>query len=164
VHSGGGGCIARPIADVWGVFFNNPVMKPDDVDEYSATPRPDLVDPTQRVVFAFDLFNQHNVPLINPDWTVRWYHGIPYGDWSYPNEVAINFEKVEGTGYITELKGGYVLDRVTDSVTSFVMDQYVNASQYGTDEAHQDVVRAFQRVRTGAPMLPAQPMANVPWN
>lgn len=164
VHSGGGGCIARSITDTWGTFFNDPLMKPDDVDTYTSTPRPDLADPTQRIAFAFDLFNQKNVPLINPDWTVRWYHAIPYGDFATPNEIAINFEKVSGTGYIQELKGGYVLDRVTDSVTSFVMDQYVNATQYGTDEANHDVVRAFQRVRTGTPMLPAQPQADVPDN
>jgi hypothetical protein len=134
-------------------------MKPDDVDEYTATPRPDLIPRTGQILFVFDLYNVHHVPLINPSWTVRWYHALQYGTFEAPDEVSLNFQKVEGTSYIHALQGGYVLDRVTDNVTSFVMDQYVDATQYDTDKAYHDVQRMFERMRTGGSEMPAAPMA-----
>jgi hypothetical protein len=162
VHSGGGGCIARPIRDVWGVFFNNGVMKPDDVDEYTSTPKPELVPANANppVLFVFDLYNVHHVPLINPAWTVRWYHSMQYGTFETPNEVAINFQKIQGTSYIRVLQGGFVLDRVTDDITSWVMDQYADAERYDTNKAYQDVQEDFTRMRTGPSALPAAPMVN----
>jgi hypothetical protein len=161
VHSTGGGCIARPIKDVWGIFFNNPLMQPSDVDEYTSTPRPDLVPPPSadpEVVFAFDIYNVHHVPLINPSWTVRWYHTIQFGTYEAPDEISINYQKIQGTSYITTMQGGYVLDRVTDEVTSWVSDEFVNATQYDTNKGTTEIQQDLVRMRTGAPMLPAAPM------
>jgi hypothetical protein len=159
VYSIGGGCIARPIRDVWGVLFNNDVMKPSNVDEYNSTPRPDLMSSTQpQILFIFDIFNQHNVPLINPSWTIRWFHSVTYGTFEAPDEVAVNYQKISGTSYISQLQGGYVLDRVTDSVTSWVSEEFVNATQYDTGTATTGIQADFVRMRTGAPELPAQPM------
>jgi hypothetical protein len=162
IHSGGGGCIARPIRDVWGVYFNHPVMQPDDVDEYTATARPDLIplETGGQILFVFDLYNVHHVPLINPAWTVRWYHAVQHGSFETPNQVSINFQKVDGTSYIRKLEGGYVLDRVTDQVTSWVMDQYADAERYDHDKAFHDVVRNFERMRQGASAIPASPQTH----
>lgn len=158
VHFGGGGCISRPIKDVWGVYFNVDAMKPDDVDEYNSTPRPDLVPAGSQIVFVYDLYNQHNVPLINPSWTVRWYYSVTFGTFETPDEVAIKYQKVDGTSYITSMYGGYVLDRVTDNITSWVSDEFVNATQYDKGKGYNAVVEDYSRFRNAAPELPPQPM------
>lgn len=156
-HGQGGGCIARPIREVWAVLLNAAVMKPDQVDAYTLEDRcPATGAP---VVFCFDY---HNVVhalggLINPEWTVRWYHAVPYGTYEQPDEVTVNFQKIEGTTHIDSMKGGYVLDRVSDTVTGFAMDQSVKADQYDHTNAYNDIRDSIGTMRKGAPdwsMLP----------
>ena len=169
VHSITGGCIARPIREVWALFLNHGLMRPDDVDQYDPKARQDLVpnSPDNRIEFVFDLYNVHHAVggLVNPDWTVRWFHAVPYGDYASPNQLVINFQKIEGTSHIRLLRGGYVLDRTTDSVTSYAMEQWADADRYGTDKATYDMNRNFERLRQGAPnwaALPATPPVVLP--
>jgi hypothetical protein len=164
VHAQAGGCVSRPIREVWAVLLNNGVMKPDNVDEYTSTPRPDLVptSPDPGTVFAFDINNVHHAigGLYNPSWIVRWYHTVTFGTYAEPDEVAIFYQKVEGTSHIRELRGEYLLDRTTDGITSYANEQWVDADSYGTDNGTSDMGESFGKVRNGAPdwgQLPTNP-------
>jgi hypothetical protein len=159
VHSMSAGCVHRPIREAWATMLTMLHEKPDSVDEYTVTPRRDLINPSIDLFFAFDVFNQHNVPLLNPSWTVRWYYFIPkdpksgayLGTYENPEEVAIRFQKIDGTSYISSLSGTYLLDRVTDQITGFLMVQDAQATQYGRDDGYKDVQHDLDHVRTDSP-------------
>jgi hypothetical protein len=149
------GCVERPIREVWAVLLNTNTEKPENVDEYTVTPRPDLDNPALDLFFAYDIVSQHNVPLINPSWTDRWYYFIPQdssghflGTYEDPWEVGVRFQKVDGTSYITSQSGAFLLDRVTADVTGYMMVEDVNASQYDASNGAHDVQVDLDRART----------------
>lgn len=153
IHAQGGGCIARPIREVWAVLLNQPAMKPDDVNEYHPVERPDLVNPAEGQVFAFDVRNIVHAlgGIVNPEWTVRWYHSINFGTYAAPNQLRFKFQKVDGTSHINYQKGNYVLDRVTENVTSFTMEQWVEADRYDVEKGAQEVSTALRKLRNNSP-------------
>jgi len=149
----GGGCINRPIREVWGAVLNHGSMKPDDVNDYSASYRPDLVDASQSVVFAFNIANTVHAlgGLVNPSWTVIWYHSVKLGTYAKPKQIVINYEKVDGTNHIKYQKGGWVLERVSPTVTSFVIDQSVSADRYDVKKGNSDFNSIINKLRTVTP-------------
>ena len=153
VHVLGGGCINRPIREVWGAVLNYPAMKPDDVNDYSATYRPDLVDPSRDEVFAFYLVNTVHAlgGLVNPSWTVLWYHAVKIGTFEDPKQIAINYAKIDGTSHINYQSGGWVLERVSSKFTSFAIDQEVSADRYDINKGTSDFNSIIGKLRSVTP-------------
>jgi hypothetical protein len=161
VHVLGGGCINRSIRDTWGAILDHPAMKPDDVDDYNASYHPEMVDPTQGQVFAFLIVNTVHAlgGLVNPSWTVTWYHSIKLGTFEQPLQIIIDYQKTDGTSHINYQKGGWELDEVTPTVTSFTIDQQISADRYDIDKGNSDFHSIISKIRTVAP---AEDLLNKP--
>ncbi len=154
-----GGCVARPIREVWAALMNYDTMRSPDVNEYRISGRPDLVDPSRHLLVVWDISNVHIAlgGIVKPQWLVRWYYALTYGTTAAPLQVLANYQKVEGTDYISHLSGGYVLDRVSENMTSFVVTESVKAAQTDTNRIYKEVSDVLGKIRSAAPNWDALP-------
>lgn len=156
----GGGCVSRPIREVWAVILNTPVMKSPDVNEYRVLrSRVDLVDPLRGNYFVYDIESvvRRLAGLFEMKWVTQWYHTVTYGSYFAPNQIVVNFQKISGSSHVSYDKEGYTLDRVGPNITSFTMRQIIKAFQVDDDRVKRNIQEILDKVRTGAPLWSALP-------
>ncbi len=146
-----GGCITRPIRDVWGVLMNFGVMKPGQIDKFLPTERKDLESIPKQTFYVVDVRNIVGSFIGDVKWDVRYYYTVTYGSYKIPRQIAINYQRFWGSSFVEYIKGGYVLDRVNANTTSFVMTQTTKAAQYDENNMRRDLSGDFSKVRTQEP-------------
>jgi hypothetical protein len=147
-----GGCINRPIRDVWATILNFGLMKPAPVEEWMPTQRKDLENPVSQTFYVIDFRNVVGSIIGDVKWDVRYYHTVTWGSYKMPLQVAINFQRFWGSSFVEYIKGGYVLDRVNANVTSFVMTQAIKTAQYSENDMRRDLTSDMNKARTGEPL------------
>jgi hypothetical protein len=155
----GGGCISRPIREVWAVILNVSAMKSPDVNEYNFRTRPDLVDPSKKIYFVYDIESvvRRLAGLFEMKWVTQWYHSVTYGSYSAPDQIIVNFQKISGSSHVSYDKEGYTLDRVAPNITSFTMRQIIKAFKVDNDRVRRNIEEILQKVRSEAPLWSALP-------
>lgn len=155
----GGGCVERPIREVWGVLLNHPIMKPEDVNEYHPTQVFDLQNPSNGLYYVFNIENiVRRFPAITISWTTQWRHRIEHGTYELPNQIVVRLKKIRGSSHVYHDEEEYTLDRTTPDVTSFVLTQSIRATQVDVNRVQRNIREALQRARTApAVRLPDLP-------
>lgn len=160
----GGGCVSRPIREVWAVILNIPAMKAPDLDEHRLIQaHPDLVDFQKGTFFVYDIESivRRLAGIIQIKWTTRWYHSVTIGDYLSPRQIVINFQKISGSAHVDYDREGYTLDRVGPNMTSFAMRQMIKATQVDSERVRLNISRILKKVRSGAPDWAALPVLHV---
>jgi hypothetical protein len=142
----GGGCMHRPIREVWAAALNQQLMQWVDVDDSRSL----SYTPPAGVAFFFSV-NYAVHRFITVDWDMDWYHTVKAGTKAEPVKLLINYKKVRGTSHISYWEGTIILDRVNDHVTSFAMLNQINADQTSPQDAADAVKDVYGKLRNGAP-------------
>jgi hypothetical protein len=154
-----GGCINRPIKEVFATLVNFAAMKPDPVDRIIPTQRKDLEDPTKNMFYVIDVRNVKGSIIGDIKWDVQYRYSVTKGSYDKPRQVAVNYQRTWGSSFVEMIKGGYVLDKVNDNVTSFVMTQVIKTAQYSQGDMRRDLTTDLRKARTAQPLW-----ANLPEN
>lgn len=147
----GGGCVLRPIREVWAVINNLEVMKFEDADRFTATR---TINPKADFTHLYAITYYKSTPIGAINWTIEWYHGIGSGTFTDPNSVNINYQRTKGTAFIPIWHGGIVLTKVTDAVTSVAIRNEFRASQSDAENvgsAQDALTEMIRHMRDGAP-------------
>ena len=148
----GGGCVLRPIREVWAAISNLQAMRFGGSDSMEWAP---ATDAGTQYVHVYDLTYHKQAPIISSiSWVIRWYHGVGRGTFAQPSQVNINYQRTHGTFLIPIWNGGLVLDKVTSTVTSLAIRNNFKASQSsGENEAsaRSAVAEMIRKARTVSP-------------
>lgn len=144
----GGGCIMRPLREVWAVSANQPVMKWNDVTRSSYTRGFDL--PSPHVVLLFNVHYEVD-DFITVKWDMSWSHSLQRGTSTKPEKILITYAKYNGTSYIEYWEGSIFISQVTPEVTSLFMQNQIDASRTSVEDAVATVAEVFHKLRTQAP-------------
>ena len=144
----GGGCIFRATRDAWGALHNQPLMVWDGVSESTFTTVAPLPGATHRYQVQYIVRD-----IVTVKWKMDWHHSLQQGTLLAPQQVTVNYRKVEGTTYIPYWEGTVVLKDLAPGVVAFAMRNQVNAAQTSADDAASSVRDIFTKASTGAPNL-----------
>ncbi len=99
-----------------------------EVDEYA------LIEDNVLPDFDFSfLVSNHVDDVVNVNYEVTWVHELQEGSVEVPEEVAIRWEKTDGTAFIDLLAGTVIVRRVDSGLCELEMIEHLRAAQ--RDEA-----------------------------
>jgi hypothetical protein len=114
----GGGCILRPIREVWAALNNLEAMRFIDTDRfiYDRT-----VNPNSQFTHLYNITYYKDTVIGPIEFTLQWYHGVAKGTFEAPEQITIPYQRVRGTSMIPTWHGGIDLTRVSNTVTSIAI-------------------------------------------
>ena len=149
----GGGCVLRPIREVWAVLNNQPEMKWEAADRLVTSRIVNPPKPGFTHLYTDTYYKSSGIP-ISIHWTIEWYHGIGGGTFEAPTSVNIVFHRTKGTEMMPVWQGGIVLTKVTETVTSVAILDEFRAAQ-GDDQNKNDSLdelnELIRHMRNGPP-------------
>jgi hypothetical protein len=141
----GGGCIPRPIREVWAASQNGAAWAWSDATERSFGPQTSS-DP--RVAFLFEgAYSAGNSPFTQ-DWTMQYFHVLSTGTTAQPLRVILTYKKVQGTSYISYWQGTVDLRVVRGEMTAVAVRNDLSAAMQGPSDAEAAVRDVVTRLRT----------------
>ncbi len=149
----GGGCILRPIREVWAALNSYAAMKVIAAKSYSVDhPRLSL-GPT--ITNFYEITNHYSElgGLINFHETMRWFHGLFSGTFENPNAVEIVFERTNGGAQVSIWNGYITLAKINDSTTSLFIHTNMRTLESEDDILHAEAygVEMLSKARTLPP-------------
>jgi len=147
VWSQGGGCIKRPILDVWGATHNFDLMLWDGVDSYKLL----VGEPPEKVSHFYEAYYVVN-DFITVTWTMQWYHSVGFGTKADPEFLIINYKRVAGTQYIPYWEGSILLEKIEPGVTAIAVRNQIDAAQTGVEDSISAIEDIVYKLRTGVPV------------
>lgn len=145
----GGGCIARPLREVWAVTHNKQTLqwKGADLTQFGSLP-------DGGAVFAFLFRTKYEAgPFpFRQNWLMNWYHVVKEGSVATPTKVLVTYAKVVGTSYIPYWQGKIQLTALTPRTTSFVMHDEIKAANTGPENAEGSIRDVLTHLRNRAPV------------
>lgn len=144
----GGGCVNRPIREVWAASLNWPAMQWNGsgkatVQQINSRDLDDLL--------SFDVRHEVVVGIIPISWTLSWNHFLRKGTTAEPNHVIIRFNKSAGTGFITRWKGRIDFQQLSPNVTSFGLEVELLAQGKDIKDATQEIFEYHDKIKRVAP-------------
>ena len=143
----GGGCILRPLREVWAVAMNHELMKWNGVDEFTYQ---DLT-PTGGAVKDVRIHYTVHRFIFTVSWDMDWISSVLAGTIQDPDQLEIDYRKVSGTSHIRLWQGSMHLVRLAQNVTGITMDNAVDADQTDQSDAGDTIKDVILKLRTGAP-------------
>jgi hypothetical protein len=145
----GGGCIERPMREVWAVSHNPQIAAWRESDLISFKQSVD-----KRVDFYFVSHHEAgpSFPFVGrTNWDMEWFQTLTEGDLDRPEHVVVKYLKHKGTSHIVFWEGSFELKALTESVTSFAMRNEVRGTRIDVDKAAGGVTDLFARLKTLPP-------------
>lgn len=148
--SQGGGCIERPLREIWGVTHNQPHMIWEQIDDatFETLTPPEGFSHAYSIVYIKKAF-------ITVDWTMIWTHALVRGTPEAPEQVVVNYRRIEGTSYLPYWEGTILLEALDTGVTSVTIRNQINASRTDEDDAAGTITNLLARLAEGEPNLTA---------
>ncbi len=116
----GGGCVNRPIREVWAAFNNDTTLDIEAADSYSVDHPKIQLSPT--ITNFYQLTYYKNAPIVGTiSWTLQWFQGVPVGTFEQPQVVEIIYQRSRGTIFMPVWDGKIFLAWLNDSTTAFYM-------------------------------------------
>lgn len=146
----GGGCVLRPIREVWAALQNMDAMKWDETDRMTFA-RTDHPNTDFTHLYGVTYYKSTIIGLI--DWTIQWFHGFDIGTFDEPLRVNIQYKKVNGTSNIPVWEGGITLSKVKNGVTSIGIHNEFKARQSNGENvqsAKDSIIELTRKARTAA--------------
>ena len=151
VFGQGGGCINRPLREVWAVAMNNSLLTWDGTSNSSnVAASPSGVTKTFEVHYSAT--RKYLGFPFTVTWDMDWFHILQKGTVQDPEKILINFHRYQGTTHIPYWEGSIVIQRVTDQITGVYVRNQIHADQTGVDDATSASTQIVQKYRTGAPI------------
>ena len=152
----GGGCIQRPIREVWAVTHNLDLMLWDGVDHYTASYAPKL---PHGVTHFIEIHYVVDSPIGAVKWTMQWYHSVPKGSGSpqAPTRIVINYQRIDGTVHIPYWEGSIILEEIQPAangkpaITGMVVVNKINADRTSPQDAGDTIRELLDKMRSGDP-------------
>jgi len=147
----GGGCILRPIRDVWATLNNLEAMKFKAADSFTAVR---TVHPKPEFTHLYEITYAKSTIIGPINWTIDWYHGFDKGTFEAPERVNVNYQRIRGTSNIPIWYGGIVLSKINSAVTSIGIRNNFKARQSSAANeasAKSALSEMVTNARTGAP-------------
>jgi hypothetical protein len=141
----GGGCILRPLREVWAAAQNGAAWAWSDATERSfesQTP----TDP--RVAFLFEAAYSAGSSPFTQDWTMQYFHVLSAGTTAQPLRVILTYKKVQGTSYISYWQSTVDLRVVHGDMTAVAVRDDLSAALQGPSDAEAAVRDVVTRLRT----------------
>ena len=111
----GGGCVVRPIREVWAVLNNLEVMKFNEADRFDAVR---TINPKADFTHLYSITYFKNTPIGPINFTIDWFHGVGRGTFEDPDQVNIEYQRTKGTSLVPIWQGGIGLIKISETVTS----------------------------------------------
>ena len=111
----GGGCVLRPIREVWAVLNNLEVMKFNEADRFDAAR---TINPKADFTHLYSITYFKNTPIGAINFTIDWFHGVGKGSFDDPDQVNIEYQRTKGTSLVPIWQGGIGLIKISETVTS----------------------------------------------
>lgn len=147
----GGGCVLRPIREVWAALQNIDAMKWVGADRESFT----RVDhPKANFTHLYTITSFKGTAIGPIEWTIEWFHGFDIGTFDLPSRVNVKFQKVKGTSNIPIWEGAITLSKVRSGVTSLGFHTNFRARQGNSENvqsAKDTISEIIKKARTAAP-------------
>jgi hypothetical protein len=148
----GGGCINKPIKDLWATAMDLDYFKWDGGDTYQvdAHPKRDAPKPGTHDSYSVRYHSfMKSTPTLYGDYLMHWFFTLKSGTEVAPEAVLINYVKTAGISNIHRWEGTIILERVSDSVTSFGMrDQQLTFDQNDAQVAPAEVASGVEKMFT----------------
>jgi hypothetical protein len=147
----GGGCISKPLKDLWATAMDLDYFKWDGGDTYQvdAHPKRDAPKPGTHDSYSVRYHSyMKSTPTLYGDYLMHWFFTLKTGTEAAPESVLINYVKTAGISNIHRWEGTIILERISDTVTSFGMrDQELtydeNDAQISSKEVASGVEKMF---------------------
>ncbi len=151
----GGGCIQRPLRDLWAASLNWRAMQWKGTGELSVHKIP---PPNSGAMQSFRA-NYHTVQmgLISIDWALDWTYYLNVGNFQDPENIIIHFIKSWGTSHISWWRGKVELQQLTPQVTSFKLDAELSATSRGESDVMAEVGEYYDKLKAAQPNWGALP-------
>src|SRR6185312_12320673 len=113
----GGGCVLRPIREVWAALNNELGMKIGASDSY-VMDHPNI-QLSSTITNFYQVTYSKNAPIIGSiNWTLRWFHGVVDGTFEQPQVVEIIYKRFSGTPFMPVWDGKIILAWLNNSTTA----------------------------------------------
>ncbi len=158
----GGGCIERPLYELWAVTHNPEIAAWNESDLAAFSQGKD-----RRVDFHFETHHEAGpkipfIPRVN--WKMDWFQTLTEGSVEHPSYLVVKYVKSEGTSHIGFWEGTFELKALTQSVTSFVMRNEIRGTRVDSEKSQGAIRDMYLRLKTLkpfwtylAPLKPRQP-------
>jgi hypothetical protein len=130
VSTDGGGCVMRPIQEVWAALNNLEQIKFQDMNSFEATRQ---INPTPAFTHLYVITYHTSTPIGEQTWTLDWYHGFDQGTFEAPERVNIIYGRTGGSSTISAWSGQITLTKVNSQITSMAMHNRFKSLQ-GSDK------------------------------
>ena len=151
----GGGCVLRPLRELWAVALHWDDMQWKD----SGSATVEGITPLRKGAVQSFRVNYHQVPIpfVNVDWALDWNFYLPWGTPQNPESLMIHFFKSSGTDYITYWEGRIQLHALSSNVTSFTLDASLLAYTKDQKAVDDEVYEYHQKLKSVSPNWSALP-------
>ena len=126
----GGGCILRPIREVWAMMHNMDLMLWEDTTRFTVNQG----SPPSGSSHHYKINYVVEQSIGGASWTMDWFHSVTWGTLAQPGQVLVNYQKTAGTTHIKIWEGSILLEEVDEKVTGFAaIDNIKGSSLSGID-------------------------------
>lgn len=142
----GGGCLNRSIEDVWALLHDFDLMRWDNAARYDlaeAEAPEDGIHEHYRITYYYTELG------MTVDWTQTWSYAIRKGTPEHPDEIIINYRKVDGTRFIAYWEGTLVLTRLADNITAITGRNQIKATRTDVKRNARTLSQLFGKLETG---------------
>lgn len=141
----GGGCVTRPLYDIWAVSHNKLGVKWRDAnsDGYRK-----VEDPKSPYYFEADY--SAGPAMFKQKWVIAFlqlFQGSP----KESKMLEIQYQKIKGTKHIIYWKGKVLLQSLSDNVTSVLIENEIEGTQIGMEKAEGGIADLLDNFRTQNP-------------
>lgn len=117
----GGGCVHRPIREVWAGLFDIPELVRDGVARHELR----VLEPEPPYSHRFHLDYEVD-DFITVKWTNLWTHEILEGSLQEPVAVQVHYRRVEGSRLMPYWDGTILMRRLTDDITAVFVHEEID--------------------------------------
>ncbi len=147
--SNGGGCIRRPLREVWAASLNWGSIQWNHTGRAQVQ---SMQPPSPSVLLNYRVHYRVNpIPFVVVDWSLDWQHILKTGTVEQPVDLLIQFTKTSGTSHITAWNGSIELNELSPDLTSFALDVELLATGKGSADPKNQVFELHEKLKRAAP-------------
>lgn len=142
----GGGCLERPLKELWAVLHNKLSVKWKDADlvSFSLVPHPE-------VNFLFQAAYAAGPFFARQPWVIEWYQTLKSGTLEHPEHLIVHYSKVSGTSHLPHWKGSIELLALDENTTSFAMRNEIRGTHINEEKAAGGILDILHNLKVTEP-------------
>ncbi len=141
----GGGCVYRPMTETWAVSHSALGVKWRDANMDGLSKVQDPSTP-----FFFEANYSAGPSMFKQRWVIAFMH-LFEGKSFETKKVEIQYQKIKGTKHIGYWKGKILLESLSESVTSVLIENEIEGTQIGMEKAEGGIADLLTNFREQNP-------------